>query len=175
MTQDQLWAPWRLSYIKTKDDETEAESAPQEPGCFLCRYLAADPSADAENFVVARTARSVAVLNRFPYNNGHMLIAPVAHKSTLEELDQEELLDGMLLLRRMTTVLGKVLNAEGVNIGLNLGSAAGAGLPGHLHWHIVPRWNGDSNFMTVVADVNVIPQSLRALYDMLQESLNGEG
>ena len=162
MTHDQLWAPWRLAYIVTAK-ENEAG------GCFLCRYR--DESADAENFVVARSERSIVVLNRFPYNNGHLLVAPLAHKASLQDLDDEELLDGMRLVRQMTALLGRILSAEGFNVGLNLGKIAGAGLPGHLHWHIVPRWSGDTNFMPVLGDVNVIPQSLDRLYRLLREQL----
>ncbi|HEX6984055.1 MAG TPA: HIT domain-containing protein, partial [Planctomycetaceae bacterium] len=99
------------------------------------------------------------------------LVAPLAHKGDLEELTEAEMLGCLEQIRRMTGLLKAKLNAEGFNVGLNLGRVAGAGLPGHLHWHVVPRWNGDSNFMTVVADTNVIPQSLRALHDLLRDAL----
>jgi ATP adenylyltransferase len=164
---DQLWAPWRLSYIVTTKDK-------QPGGCFLCRYR--DEDADAENFVVARTRQTMTVLNRFPYNNGHLLIAPLSHKAALEDLDDDELLDGVREVRRMVRLLERAISAQGFNVGLNLGKVAGAGLPGHLHWHVVPRWGGDTNFMPVLGDVNVIPQSLQVLYDLLQTELaNGEG
>jgi ATP adenylyltransferase len=156
-----LWAPWRLPYI------VAAKDAPPEPkGCFLCRYVG-QPEQDAANFVVCRGTHTVVTLNRFPYNNGHLLVAPLAHKATLEELSDEELLECMTVVRRMTVIIARELNADGFNVGLNLGQAAGAGLPGHLHWHVVPRWNGDTSFMPVLADVNVIPQSLQALHDVL--------
>ena len=158
MSHDQLWAPWRLDYILTTKENDPG-------GCFLCRYR--DEAADAENLVVARSERSMVVLNRFPYNNGHLLVAPLAHKADLRDLDEDELLDGLREVRRMTDLLSRVLSAEGFNVGLNLGKVAGAGLPGHLHWHVVPRWNGDTNFMPVLADVRVIPQSLQVLYDLL--------
>lgn len=164
MSHDQLWAPWRLDYITTKDEPSE--------GCFLCRYR--DSTADEETFVVARGAHSLAVLNRYPYNNGHLLVACTAHKASLDELDDAELLDCMQQVRRMTEVLIRVLHPDGFNIGLNLGKVAGAGLPGHLHWHVVPRWSGDTNFMPVLGDVNVIPQSLEALYNQLRAELSGE-
>ena len=106
----------------------------------------------------------------FPYNNGHLLVAPRAHKGRLDELDADELLETMETLRRMVRVLDELMRPDGYNVGLNLGRAAGAGLPGHLHWHIVPRWNGDTNFMPVLADVKVIVQSLDALYDLLTGS-----
>jgi len=161
-----LWAPWRLDYIKDPDRKPE----PRQDDCFLCRYRD-EPAADAENYVVLRGETTFVVLNRFPYNNGHLLVAPMAHKGTLEELDQAEMLGCAEQIRRMTGLLKAKLNAEGFNVGLNLGRVAGAGLPGHLHWHVVPRWSGDSNFMTVVADTNVIPQSLHALHDILSEAL----
>jgi ATP adenylyltransferase len=156
---DHLWAPWRLAYVA-------AAQAPR-PGdaCFLCAGLASDD--DRANLVVLRTPLSVVFLNRFPYNNGHLLVAPRAHKGRLDELTLEELLEVMETLRRMVGVLDGLMKPDGFNVGLNLGRAAGAGLPGHLHWHVVPRWDGDTNFMPVLADVKVIVQSLDALYDLL--------
>jgi ATP adenylyltransferase len=165
MSYEQLWAPWRLSYV-----QSGANAAPSPPeGCFLCRYR--DEHRDAENFVVERSATTFVVLNRFPYNNGHLLVAPLAHKDKLEELDDAELLDCQHQLRAMVRVYGRVLGPHGFNIGLNLGQSAGAGLPGHLHWHLVPRWNGDTNFMAVVNDVRVISQSLQSLFDSLRAEL----
>jgi ATP adenylyltransferase len=120
---------------------------------------------------VLNAANEVAVLNRFPYNNGHLLVAPIAHKATLEELDDAELLEAMQVVRRLVRALQRIMNPEGFNIGLNLGQIAGAGLPGHLHWHIVPRWSGDTNFMSVLAGVNVIPQALQALHELLSQEL----
>jgi ATP adenylyltransferase len=159
VSHEQIWAPWRLSYIAgTKDHKPE--------GCFLCRY-AAETTLDRENLVVARGRRTLTVLNRYPYNNGHLLVAPLAHKPNLEDLDDEELLEGMQALRSMTLLMRERMSAEGFNIGVNLGRIAGAGVPGHLHWHLVPRWSGDTNFMPVLANVNVIPQSLEALRDLL--------
>jgi ATP adenylyltransferase len=117
----------------------------------------------------------ISVLNRFPYNNGHVLVAPLAHKATLDDLDNAELLGCMLELRRLAAAYGRILKPDGLNIGINLGRAAGAGLPGHLHWHLVPRWNGDTNFMTVVDDVRVISQSLTSLYEMLKSALATSG
>ena len=162
MTHSQLWAPWRLDYIVTAKGDV-----PQ--GCFICRYLV--ETNDAENFVVRRGQHSVVILNRFPYNNGHLLIAPLTHKASLSELTTEELLEVQQQLVLMTETLQVVLNPDGFNIGVNLGRVAGAGLPGHVHWHIVPRWSGDTNFMTVVADTHVVPQSLSVLYRLLTEQL----
>jgi ATP adenylyltransferase len=160
---DQLWAPWRLAYI--------AKPAPPTSGeCFICSALAADK--DRENLVALRGPQSVVVLNRFPYNNGHLLVAPNAHKGELHELDQSELLEVIETLRRMVGVLRDLIKPEGFNIGLNLGRVAGAGLPGHLHWHIVPRWHGDTNFMPVLGDAKVISQSLEAFWEMLTGALH---
>ena len=110
-------------------------------------------------------------MNRFPYNNGHLLVAPLAHKADLESLTDDELCDVTRSVKKMTSLLRSVLRVDGFNIGLNLGKEAGAGVPGHLHWHIVPRWNGDTNFMPVLAGVKVIPQSLEALYGFLTQEL----
>ena len=159
MAHEKIWAPWRLSYIVTTKEH-------QPEGCFLCRY-AADPAADKENLVLARSPRTLTVLNRYPYNNGHILVAPLAHKANIEDLDDDELLECMRALQDMTRLMRQRMSAEGFNIGVNLGRIAGAGVPGHLHWHLVPRWSGDTNFMPVLADVNVIPQSLAALHEWL--------
>jgi len=159
---EQLWAPWRLSYIVTTKEE-------RPEGCFLCRF-AAEPRSDRENLVVARSGKSLTVLNRYPYNNGHLLVAPLAHKADLADLDAAELLECMQALKEMTVRIRARMSAEGFNIGLNLGKVAGAGLPGHLHWHLVPRWGGDTNFMPVLTNVNVIPQSLDALYELLTDA-----
>ena len=170
VSHSQIWAPWRLAYIESPK-AADSPDAPQQPSpCFLCRYVS-QPDHDVENFVVLRGEHSISVLNRYPYNNGHLLIAPVVHKATLAELDDAELLECMQSLRRLTTIITQTMQCDGFNIGLNQGQVAGAGLPGHLHWHLVPRWWGDTNFMPVLADINVIPQSLAALYELLRKSL----
>jgi ATP adenylyltransferase len=163
---DQLWAPWRQAYV------TAAKPPQSGDDCFLCAGLADND--DRKHLIALRTPLSVVMLNRFPYNNGHLLIAPRAHKGRLDELTSEELLETMETLRHMVRLLDELMHPDGHNIGLNLGRAAGAGLPGHLHWHIVPRWNGDTNFMPLFADVKVIVQSLDSLYDMLVERLRRE-
>ena len=164
---DQLWAPWRLSYVAAP----RTPPAPTE-GCFICQGLAGRD--DRRNLIALRTPRSVVILNRFPYNNGHLLIAPQAHRGRLADLDAATTLEIMQTLSRMITLLDDLLHPDGYNIGLNLGAAAGAGLPGHLHWHLVPRWNGDTNFMPVLADTKVIAQSLDTLYDLLTSRLPHE-
>ena len=163
---DNLWAPWRQTYIETPKDKPSGG----DEECFICRGSAG--ADDRASYVLHRTALSVVVLNRFPYNNGHLLVCPTAHKGQLEELADDELLDLQLLLRRLTGIIRRRMNADGFNIGLNLGRVAGAGVPGHLHWHLVPRWFGDTNFMPVVGDTKVISQSLEALYDLLREELS---
>ena len=160
---DLLWAPWRLSYVAA------AKPAEGTDPCFICCGHSA--SDDRANLIALRTPLSLVILNRFPYNNGHLLVAPRAHKAVLEELTPDEMLDVMETLRRMVRTIEGLMHPDGFNIGLNLGKAAGAGLPGHLHWHLVPRWHGDTNFMPVLADTRVIVQSLEAFYDLLRERL----
>jgi ATP adenylyltransferase len=155
----QLWAPWRLAYVAAAKPPTEQNS------CFICNGLA--DSDDRKHLIALRTPLSAVVLNKFPYNSGHLLVAPRAHKGQLAELTTEEVLDIQRALRRMVETLDEMLHPDGYNIGVNLGRAAGAGLPGHLHWHIVPRWVGDTNFMPVLGDAKVMVQSLDALYELL--------
>jgi len=156
LEQSNLWAPWRIPYIRDigKSDE-----------CFLCHDFA-HPEEDAENLVLWRTERSLVVLNRFPYNNGHLLIAPARHIATLEETSQNEMLELMKLIREAQRALSLAIRPCGFNVGLNFGRCAGAGLPGHMHIHVVPRWDGDTNFMCVCSDTRVISQSL---IDLLAE------
>ena len=144
-----------------------------DQNCFLCRDVAEQH--DRENLVVHRGEQTLTVLNRYPYNNGHLLIAPRRHVARLDQLTDDEHLEAMRQSTLLVSVLEKAMNAEGFNIGLNLGRAAGAGLPGHLHWHIVPRWNGDTNFMPALAGVKVIPQSLDALWELLASALDVSG
>jgi ATP adenylyltransferase len=156
---DQLWAPWRLAYV------AQAKSSGGDDECFVCKGLA--QTDDRASLIAQRGRRAVVLLNRFPYNNGHLLVAPQAHKAHLRDLDDAEIIEIQQTLTRLTDVLSDIVHPDGFNIGLNLGRVAGAGLPGHIHWHIVPRWNGDTNFMPVLADVRVIAQSLESLYDLL--------
>ena len=155
-----LWAPWRMAYIDTLSD------AVPKDGCFLCRYRE-DPADDATNLVLFRGAKAFVVMNRFPYSSGHCLVAPYIHVAGMEDLDEPTMLEIMLLLRDTQAVLGQTLHCEGFNVGINIGRCAGAGLPGHLHMHIVPRWGGDTNFMSVLGAVRVMPQTLEQLYDQI--------
>jgi ATP adenylyltransferase len=176
---EQLWAPWRLGYIKGETSASEGEKKPlaflpgADPGCFVCRGVA--DRSDRENLIVRRGPRTLVILNRYPYNNGHLLVAPLAHKGRLDELDDQEHLECQQSMTALVGLLERLIHAEGFNIGLNLGRVAGAGLPGHLHWHIVPRWHGDTNYMSSVAGMRVIPQSLDALWELLDENLRGPG
>lgn len=158
-----LWAPWRLAYVAA------AKPAVGDDPCFICRGLAED--ADRDNLIVLRTPLSVVVLNRFPYNNGHLLVAPRRHLARLAELDDSQHVDIAHCINQMTNLLDEAMRPDGYNIGVNLGKAAGAGLPGHVHWHVVPRWNGDTNFMPILTDAKVIVQSLDALFDMIRRRL----
>ncbi|MGC9455288.1 MAG: HIT family protein [Phycisphaerae bacterium] len=159
--QRNIWAPWRMEYIDSLSDEDQ--------GCFLCRYRD-DPANDAENLVLWRGRRSFVVLNRFPYTGGHSLIAPAEHVGDVADLDDETLLEMMHLLRDLKRTLDEALSPDGYNVGINIGQCAGAGLPGHLHVHVVPRWGGDTNFMPVFGGVRVIPQTLGELYTQLREA-----
>jgi len=153
---DQLWAPWRKAYILQKPAKK----------CFICRINAS--SQDAKNYILKRSPYSLAVLNLFPYNNGHLMVIPKRHVSGLEKLKDKELLDLMQLLTQMTGRVQKVMKCRGMNIGINLGKAGGAGVPGHIHVHVVPRWAGDSNFMPVIGNTKVISESLNSVYKRLK-------
>ncbi|RUL83066.1 HIT family protein [Tautonia sociabilis] len=167
---EHLWAPWRAAYVEQKSPPPG-----EGPACFLCRGLAEKD--DRGNLLVWRRPHSAVYLNRYPYNNGHLLVAPRAHKARLGELEGAELAEPVETIRLLVDVLDRVLRPDGYNVGLNLGRSAGAGLPGHLHWHVVPRWDGDTNFMPVLSRTKVIVQSLLDFYDRLAAELprDGEG
>ncbi|MEM8943811.1 MAG: HIT domain-containing protein [Planctomycetota bacterium] len=185
MDQERIWAPWRLGYIKGDADDillSPPEPTAWQPGadheCFLCRASASyadQASADKANLVVRRGQHTVTLLNRYPYSNGHLLVAPLRHVGELHELTAEEHLEAMQTLADFTQLLSKLISAAGFNVGLNLGQVAGAGVPGHLHWHLVPRWPGDNNFMPTLAGVRMIPQSLEAIWEAITEEQNSNG
>ena len=152
---EHVWAPWRIHYLLRE----------KEPGCFLCRNPQA--AADAKNYILIRERTCFALLNAYPYNAGHLLVAPYKHTAELDDLAEPELADLMALTRRCKQVLARALKPDGFNIGINLGSAAGAGVADHLHVHIVPRWSGDTNFMTVASDTRVVPQALDEMFTVL--------
>jgi ATP adenylyltransferase len=158
-----IWAPWRMEYIDSLND-----GGPND-GCFLCRY-AGQPDLDAPNLVLWRGTRTLTLLNRFPYTGGHSMVAPMGHVADLTALDDATMLEMMHSLRDMQQALSAALHCEGFNIGINIGRCAGAGLPGHLHLHIVPRWAGDTNFMPVFGGARVIPVTLESMYGLLKKT-----
>jgi ATP adenylyltransferase len=152
---ERLWAPWRMEYIA--NDKTD--------GCIFC--VSPETEKDREKLILYRSESSIIMLNRYPYTNGHLMIAPCRHTADMDELSEAEMLDLFRALRLCRNALQKTASPEGFNIGINLGKAAGAGVAEHMHIHIVPRWNGDSNFMTVVGDVRVMPENLLCTYEKL--------
>jgi ATP adenylyltransferase len=180
---ERIWAPWRIGYITADDKSTALPTQPSQwhagadHNCFLCRAAgnyANVQQANKENLVIASNDQAICLLNRFPYNNGHLLVSPLRHVAELRDLTDDEHLAAMHLLGEFTRIMSEKICAQGFNIGLNLGGIAGAGVPGHLHWHLVPRWSGDTNYMASVASIRVIPQSLEALWEVLTvEDIHG--
>jgi ATP adenylyltransferase len=154
-----LWSPWRLEYLME----------PKAEGCIFCH--AAESDDDRGNLVLLRGERVFLILNRFPYNNGHFMAVPYSHVSSLEELDEPVLTEMMLLLNRGLGALRAIMSPDGFNVGANLGQVAGAGIEDHVHLHAVPRWAGDTNFMPVVGDMRVVPQTWLQTYDDLRAAL----
>jgi len=152
-----LWAPWRMKYILSEE---------KGDNCIFCP--GDDRAQDEERLMLYVGSLSVVMMNRFPYNNGHLLVAPIKHVKGLEDLSHEETLDILLMVRRSINILKETMNPEGFNVGLNLGRVAGAGMEEHMHFHIVPRWNGDNNYMTVVGEVRVIPEHIIETYGRLR-------
>ena len=159
MAMEQLWAPWRIRYILGE----------RESGCFFCRK--SQESDDAKNHVVIRARTCFALLNEYPYNAGHLMVAPYKHTGDLDDLAESELAELMSLTRRCKQLLSRAIKPQGFNVGINLGRTAGAGVLDHVHMHIVPRWDGDTNFMPVLADTHVVPQALDELYQLLMKHL----
>ena len=164
---DQLWAPWRMELIEKGD---------AKQGCIFCELPRAQD--DRENLILGRTPQTFAILNRFPYNNGHLMVVPRAHTAELGSLSREQHDELSEMLRVAVRIVGRSYGAQGFNVGMNLGRVAGAGIADHLHWHVVPRWNGDTNFMTIVGDTRVLPEELlqtaeklRPIFDRLSRSL----
>jgi len=148
---ERLWTPWRLAYV--------TEASTPAPGCIFCAALA---GLDADPLVVHRASRSYVILNKFPYNNGHLMVVPHRHVGRLAELDSAEVGELMHLTQLAERVLASVYAPHGFNMGLNLGTSAGAGIADHLHMHVVPRWSGDTNFISVVGETRVLPEELPA-------------
>jgi ATP adenylyltransferase len=157
---EQLWAPWRFDYVASSD------SSPKGDGSFLSELPKQEN--DRENLILLRGNHAFVILNRFPYTSGHLMVAPYRETADMADLSDEELLEIAQLTAKAVGWLKKAYSPDGFNIGVNLGKAGGAGVPTHLHWHVVPRWNGDTNFMTAVGGTRVIPQSLESCYDLLK-------
>lgn len=159
MNVERLWSPWRMEYIESARDE-------EKDGCVFCALLELDDPVGAR--VLARDGLAFVTLAKYPYNPGHLLVLPVRHAAELEDLSPEETAAIANLIRRSLRALRATSDPQGFNVGLNLGSAAGAGIPGHLHWHVVPRWGGDTNFMPVVGQTRVLPELLEQTYAKLR-------
>jgi ATP adenylyltransferase len=173
MERKNLWAPWRIGYVQGLGAEAGAAdkdktTASEDRGCFICHDLKHRED-DGKNLVLWRTDNHLAILNRYPYNNGHLLIAPVRHIPDLGDLSDAELLEMTKLIRESQKALSLAIKPHGFNVGMNFGRCGGAGLPGHLHVHVVPRWDGDTNFMHVCSDTDIISQSLTELLALLRQ------
>ncbi len=160
---EQLWAPWRLQYI---------ENADKTQGCIFCDFPAAGIEHDTAHLIVTRSEHAYIILNAFPYSNGHLMVVPYRHTASMDDLNDAAMLDIMRLTRLGIRLLKATFKPDGFNCGNNMGRVAGAGIADHLHWHIVPRWNGDTNFMPVLADVRVIPESLEVVHQRLTAALS---
>ena len=154
---EQIWAPWRIKYIQMEKPE----------GCILCEKP--KENNDALNYILYRGDKNFVIMNSYPYNPGHLMIAPYRHIANLEELTDEELLEHFQIIGRATKLLKRVFNPDGFNIGINIGKVAGAGIAEHIHSHIVPRWQGDTNFMPVLSNVRVVPEALAETYKKLKD------
>ncbi|MFQ5781141.1 MAG: HIT domain-containing protein [Nitrospiria bacterium] len=156
-----LWAPWRINYIRGE----------KPLGCILCDKP--KQKSDRANLILLKGKHGFVMMNLYPYNNGHLMISPYQHTGSLEDLSNEVLKDLMQMMKRSLAALRKAFQPEGVNVGLNIGKAAGAGIDDHLHFHVVPRWEGDTNFMTVFSENRVIPEDLEETYRLLKPHFKG--
>ena len=156
---ERLWAPWRIQYVGVEP----------KPGCFFCRVIE-DPNDPDASLVLWRPPGAIVMLNKFPYNPGHAMVAPLAHKASLEDLGDDEILDLMRAVKRTFSVLRGEMTPDALNGGLNIGRAAGAGVPDHVHFHVVPRWTGDTSFMVVIDDVKVVNEALEATAEKLRKA-----
>jgi len=156
-----IWSPWRMKYI---------EKTEKEEGCVFCNALAKEDS--EANLIAFRGERAFVILNLYPYTSGHLMVVPFGHIATLEELDPATRAEMMELASRCTTVLRKIYQPQAFNVGANIGEAAGAGVPGHVHIHIVPRWGADTNFMSVLGETRVLPESIQDTYKRVREGFS---
>ncbi|MGD0338124.1 MAG: HIT domain-containing protein [Bacteroidota bacterium] len=165
---DRLWSPWRSKYIESFANETKASRDADK--CLFCRILSA-PHKDEENLVLYRGSSCFVVLNLFPYNSGHLMIVPHTHTGELSGLSENESAEIMSCSQQCVKALTEALHPQGFNIGMNIGRVSGAGIDGHIHMHIVPRWNGDTNFMPVLGDTRVISEALEDTYRKIKDAL----
>lgn len=156
-----LWTPWRMEYIKMDKDK--------EKGCIFCQKT--KEKDDKKSLILYRGSYSFVMLNLYPYTNGHLMVAPYKHSKDWENLGQETVGEMILLSQKLVTLLKKIMKPDGFNLGINIGRVAGAGVVGHVHLHVVPRWNGDSNFMSVVSETRMMPQTLEETYKILKSAL----
>jgi ATP adenylyltransferase len=163
---DYLWSPWRYTYVSSG---SPADSTSGQASCLFCRI--ASESDDARNYVVLRADRNLVLLNRYPYTTGHLMIAPYAHVATLEEAEAATLEEMMRLAQRAEKALRVVYRPSGLNLGFNIGESAGAGIAGHIHMHVLPRWAGDTSFITTIGETRVLPEALETTYEKLSEAL----
>ena len=164
---ERLWAAWRMEYVAGASGKRAKKAK-----CLFCSLGRARPG--SRNLVLVRTPRVLVMLNLYPYNVGHVMVAPIRHRGSLAQLAPEESLELTEWLGRIERALKRAYRPHGLNLGMNLGRTAGAGVLGHLHWHVVPRWNGDTNFMPVIAATKVLPESLARTYRRLQAALGGQ-
>jgi ATP adenylyltransferase len=160
---DYLWSPWRYQYVSKAEPGDE---------CIFCHALAANN--DAETYIVHRAARNFMILNRYPYTSGHLMVAPYEHVATLEQAREETLTEMIQLARAAEKHLSAIYRPQGFNIGMNIGACAGAGVAGHIHLHVLPRWQADANFMTVVGETRVMPEDLGTTYEKLTKAWSQE-
>jgi len=160
---DRLWTPWRYRYVST---------AQPSGACIFCEKAAS--SDDRGNYIVLRAERNFLILNLYPYTSGHLMIAPYEHLATLAAAPQETLHEMMRLTARAEDALGRLYRPDGFNIGMNVGESAGAGVAGHIHMHVLPRWTGDGSFMTTVAETRVLPETLDTTYERVKAALSAE-
>ena len=164
---DRLWAPWRAKYIESFSNEEKSEN------CLFCEKAKEDEN--EKNLVLLKGKTCYIIMNRFPYNSGHLMIVPYKHTANITDLSDEENLDLMNMLKKSINALNKALKPHGFNIGINLGRVSGAGIAEHIHLHIVPRWNGDTNFMPVLSETKVISELLEDTYKKIKEALESQG
>jgi len=160
---ERLWSPWRMPYLLNNEGSA---------GCVFCSKISAERTYDRDNLIIHRGQSAAIFMNLFPYNNGHLMVIPYAHVPTTEALPPETLTEMMELLNVGLAILRKVVKPDGFNVGINMGKPAGAGIHEHVHLHIVPRWNGDTNFLQVCANTRVIPELLPDTYDKMIAALN---